>query len=47
LNLPDAKSLAARDIEDLSRKGILARGGGATSYSLVASVADALETVTR
>jgi hypothetical protein len=47
LTQPDAKSFAARDIEDLPRKGILARGGRTTSYSAVASVADALEAVAR
>jgi Fic family protein len=45
-----SQDTAARDIEDLSRKGILARdpaGGRSTSYSLIASAADALELMAR
>ncbi len=45
-----SQDTAARDIEDLSRHGILARdpaGGRSTSYSLVASTADALDAVAR
>jgi Fic family protein len=45
-----SQDTAARDIEDLSRKGMLARdptGGRSTSYSLIASAADALEVVAR
>ena len=45
-----SQDTAARDIDDLSRKGVLARdpaGGRSTSYSLIASAADALEAVAR
>jgi hypothetical protein len=45
-----SQDTAARDIEDLSRKGILTRdpaGGRSTSYSLIASAADALAAVAR
>jgi prophage maintenance system killer protein len=45
-----SQDTAARDIEDLSRKGILARdpaGGRSTGYSLIASAADAFEAVAR
>lgn len=45
-----SQDTAARDIEDLSRKGILTRdpaGGRSTSYSLIASAADALGAVAR
>jgi hypothetical protein len=45
-----SQDTAARDIEDLSRRGILARdpaGGRSTSYSLIANTADALEAVAR
>jgi Fic family protein len=45
-----SQDTAARDIEDLSRKGILARdpaGGRSTSYRLIASTADAFEAVAR
>jgi Fic family protein len=45
-----SQDTAARDIEELSRKGILARdpaGGRSTSYSLIASAADALEAMAR
>ncbi|MDF2994451.1 MAG: Fic family protein [Xanthobacteraceae bacterium] len=45
-----SQDTAARDIEDLSRQGILARdpaGGRSTSYSLIASTADALDAVAR
>nr|WP_256444914.1 Fic family protein [Xanthobacter sp. YC-JY1] len=45
-----SQDTAARDIEDLCGKGILARdpaGGRSTSYSLIASAADALEAVAR
>lgn len=43
-----SQDTAARDIDDLSRKGILARdpaGGRSTSFSLIASAADAFEAV--
>jgi Fic family protein len=43
-----SQDTAARDIDDLSRKGILARdpaGGRSTSHSLIASTADAVEAV--
>ncbi|MFG1394823.1 Fic family protein [Xanthobacter agilis] len=45
-----SQDTAARDIEDLCGKGILARdpaGGRSTSYSLIASAAEALEAVAR
>src|SRR5208337_4303626 len=45
-----SQDTAARDIDDLSRKGILTRdpaGGRSTSYSLIASAADALGAVAR
>jgi Fic family protein len=45
-----SQDTAARDIEDLFRRGILARdpaGGRSTSYSLIANTADALEAVAR
>jgi len=45
-----SQDTAARDIDDLSRKGILARdpaGGRSTGYSLIASAADAIEAVAR
>jgi Fic family protein len=45
-----SQDTAARDIEDLLCRGILARdpaGGRSTSYSLIASAADALEAVAR
>jgi len=43
-----SQDTAARDIEDMSRKGILARdpaGGRSTSYHLIAGVGDAFEAV--
>jgi Fic family protein len=45
-----SQDTAARDIEDLSHKGILARdpaGGRSTSYALIASAADAFDAVAR
>ena len=45
-----SQDTAARDIDDLSHKGILVRdpaGGRSTSYSLIASAADAFEAVAR
>jgi len=45
-----SQDTAARDIDDLSRKGVLARdpaGGRSTSYSLITSAADAFEAVAR
>jgi Fic family protein len=45
-----SQDTAARDIDDLSRKGILTRnpaGGRSTGYSLIASAADAFEAVAR
>ncbi len=45
-----SQDTAARDIDDLSHKGILARdpaGGRSTSYSLIASATDAVEAVAR
>jgi Fic family protein len=45
-----SQDTAARDLEDLSRKGVLVRepaGGRSTSYSLITSVADAYEAVAR
>ena len=45
-----SQDTAARDIEDLCGKGILVRdpaGGRSTSYSLIASAADAVEAVAR
>ena len=45
-----SQDTAARDIDDLSRKGILVRdpaGGRSTSYSVIADAADAFEAVAR
>ncbi len=45
-----SQDTAGRDLDDLTRKGILVRdpaGGRGTSYSLIASFADALEAVAR
>jgi Fic family protein len=45
-----SQDTAARDIDDLCHKGVLARdpaGGRSTSYSLIASAADAFEAVAR
>ncbi|WP_418897253.1 Fic family protein [Terripilifer ovatus] len=45
-----SQDTAARDIDDLSRKGILARdpaGGRSTSYSLIASTTDAFNAIAR
>ncbi|WP_343210867.1 hypothetical protein [Ancylobacter lacus] len=45
-----SQDTAARDIEDLCGKGVLVRdpaGGRSTSYSLIASAADAVEAVAR
>jgi Fic family protein len=45
-----SQDTAARDLDDLSRQGILARdpaGGRSTSYSLIASTADALGAIAR
>jgi len=45
-----SQDTAARDLDDLSRQGIIARdpaGGRSTSYSLIASTADALSAIAR
>lgn len=45
-----SQDIAARDIEDLSGKGILARdlaGGRSTRYSLITNAADAVEAAAR